>query len=145
VHSEVYSIYTHQLTHLYIILKKFKIYIKTLKTLLHISIIRSSSWSTHCSLLKLYIKTICDVIRVDCMFLFNTSLFYLMVQMYLHLLSKVQLRVSALDNSHLQVVHESLGSSYTKFNMGCVLWGCGRWGEHEISYVSWRLWGGYMG
>jgi len=42
---------------------KFKIYIKTLKTLLHISIIRSSSGSADCSLLKLYIKTISDVLR----------------------------------------------------------------------------------
>ena len=47
--------------HLYIILKKFKIYIKTLKTLLHVSIIRLSSGSTYFSLLKLYIKTISDV------------------------------------------------------------------------------------
>jgi len=44
--------------HLCIILKKLKIYIKTLKTLLHVSIIRSSSGSTYCSLLKLQIKTI---------------------------------------------------------------------------------------
>ena len=41
------------------------------------------------------------------------------------LLPKVQLHVSALYNSHLQVVHESLESSYTRFNMGCVQWGCG--------------------
>jgi len=47
--------------HLYIILKEFKIYIKTLKTLLHVSIIRSSSGSTYCSLLKLQIKTISDI------------------------------------------------------------------------------------
>jgi len=33
-----------------------------------------------------------------------------MVEVYLHLLPKVQLHVSALDNSHLQVVHESLES-----------------------------------
>ena len=39
------------------------------------------------------------------------------------LLPKVQLHVSALDNSHLQVVHESLESSYTRFNMGFVRWG----------------------
>ena len=50
-----------------------------------------------------------------------------MVEVYLHLLPKVQLHVSALDYSHLQVVHESLESSYTRFNMGCVQWGCGRW------------------
>ena len=36
------------------------------------------------------------------------------------LLPKVQLHVSAPDNSHLQVVHESLKSSYTRLNMGCV-------------------------
>ena len=32
------------------------------------------------------------------------------------LLPKVQLHVSALDNSRLQFVHESLESSYTRFN-----------------------------
>jgi len=41
------------------------------------------------------------------MYLSNTILFYLMAEVYLYLLPKVQLRVSALDNSHLQVVHES--------------------------------------
>ena len=41
---------------------------------------------------------------------------YLMVEVYLHLLPKVQLHVSAFGNSHLQVVHESLESSYTRFN-----------------------------
>jgi len=35
------------------------------------------------------------------------------------LLPKVQLHVSVLDNSHLKVAHESLESSYTRFNMGC--------------------------
>jgi len=40
------------------------------------------------------------------MFLSNTTYFYLIVEMYLHLLPKVQLHVSALDNSHLQDVHE---------------------------------------
>jgi len=49
----------------------------------------------------------------------------MMIEVYLHLLPEVQLRVSALDNSHLQVVHESLEISYTRFNMGCVHWGCG--------------------
>ena len=43
------------------------------------------------------------------------------------LLPKIQLHVSALDNSHLQVVHESLESSYTGFTMVCVCWGC--WSE----------------
>jgi len=42
------------------------------------------------------------------------------------LLPKVQLHVSAINHSHLQVVHESLERSYTRFNMGCVRWGCGR-------------------
>jgi len=58
------------------------------------------------------------LIRVECMSWSNTTLFYSMVEVYLHLLTKVQLHVSALDNSHLQVVHESLESSYTRFNMG---------------------------
>jgi len=48
------------------------------------------------------------------MFLPNTTLFYLMVEVYLHLLPKVQLHVTAFDNNHLQVVHESLESSYTR-------------------------------
>ena len=48
---------------LYILFKKFKIYIKTLKTLLNISILRSSSGSTYCPLLNLYIKTISDLLR----------------------------------------------------------------------------------
>ena len=60
------------------------------------------------------------LIRVECMYLYNTTLFYLMVDVYLLLLPKVQLHVSALDNSHLQVVHESLESSYTRFNVRCV-------------------------
>jgi len=68
-----------------------------------------------------------------------------MVEVYLHLLPKVQLHVSAFDTIHLHVVHESLEISYTRFNMGSVQWGCGRRGGHEISYVSWRLGGGYMG
>ena len=65
--------YTHQLmhththTHIYIYIykfKKFKMYIKTLKTLLHVSItLSSSSGSTYCSLLKLCIKTISDILR----------------------------------------------------------------------------------
>jgi len=48
------------------------------------------------------------------MSLSNTISFYLMVEVYLHLLPKVQLHASELDNSHLQVVHESLESSYTR-------------------------------
>jgi len=60
------------------------------------------------------------------MFVSNTTLLYLMVEVYLHLLPKVQLHVSAFDNIHLQVVHESFESSYTILSMGCVHWGCGR-------------------
>jgi hypothetical protein len=40
-----------------------KIHTKTLKTLLHVSILRSSSGRIHCSLLKLYIKTIRELLR----------------------------------------------------------------------------------
>jgi len=35
------------------------------------------------------------------------------------LVPKVQVHVSALDHRHFQVVHESLQSSYTRFNMDC--------------------------
>ena len=59
------------------------------------------------------------------MFLSNIALFYLMLEC-IYITPKVQLHVSALKNNHLQVVHESLESSYTRFNMGCVQWGCGR-------------------
>jgi len=52
------------------------------------------------------------LIRVECVSLSNTTLFYLMVEVYLNLLPKVQLHVSAFDNNHLQVVHESLESIY---------------------------------
>jgi hypothetical protein len=40
-----------------------KIHIKTFKTLLHVSILRPSSGSIHCSLLKLYIKIISELLR----------------------------------------------------------------------------------
>jgi hypothetical protein len=40
-----------------------KIQIKTLKMLLHVSILRSSSGSIHCSLLKLYIKPVSKLLR----------------------------------------------------------------------------------
>jgi len=43
------------------------------------------------------------LIRVECMFLSNTTLFYFMVQVYLHLLPKVQLHVSALVIANLRV------------------------------------------
>jgi len=45
--------HTHTHTHIYILFKKSKIYIKTFKMLLHVSITRSSSRSIYCSLLKL--------------------------------------------------------------------------------------------
>jgi len=51
-------------------------------------------------------------IRVECMFLSKTTLFYLTLRAYLHLMNKLELHVSALDNSHLQVLHESLECSY---------------------------------
>ena len=38
-------------------------YIKTLKTLLHVSITRSSSGSIYCSLLKLQFKTFSELLR----------------------------------------------------------------------------------
>jgi hypothetical protein len=57
------------------------------------------------------------------MFLSNTTLFD--GRCVFTLLPTVQLHVSALDNSHLQVVHESLESSYTRYNMGCVQCGVG--------------------
>ena len=52
VHSLGYLI-THTDTCTYILFKKSKIYIKTFKTLLHVSITRSSSGILYCSLLKL--------------------------------------------------------------------------------------------
>jgi len=63
-----------------------------------------------------------------------------MVEMYLHLLPKVQLHVSALDNSHLQVVYESLESSYTRFNWAVYSGDVG----DEVG-TRCRLGGGYMG
>jgi len=46
-------IYTYIYIYIYILFKKPKIYITTLKTLVHVSITRSSSGSIYCSLLKL--------------------------------------------------------------------------------------------
>jgi hypothetical protein len=43
----------HQHTHTHILFKKSKIYFETFKTLLHVSIARSSSGSIYCFLLKL--------------------------------------------------------------------------------------------
>jgi len=55
------------------------------------------------------------LIRVECMFLSNTTLYD--GKGVFTLLPKVQLHVSAVDSSHLQVVHESLESSCMRFNM----------------------------
>ena len=52
----------------------------------------------------------------------------------------MQLHVSVLDNSHLQVVHESLESSYKRLNMGCVQWGCGRWWARDLIRVMEVRW-----
>jgi len=51
--TTVFYLITHTNTCTYILIKESKIYIKTLSTLLHVSITRSSSGSIHCSLLKL--------------------------------------------------------------------------------------------
>ena len=48
---------THQRMHCYNVIV-WNLYTKTFKTLLHVSILRSSSGSTYRSLLKLYVKTI---------------------------------------------------------------------------------------
>ena len=45
------------------------------------------------------------------------------------------------NNSHLQVVLESLGRVIQEINMGCVQCGVVGWGGYEILYVSWRLGG----
>ena len=49
--------------YIYILFQKSKIYIKTFKTLLHVSITRSSSGSIYCSLLKLQFKTVSELLR----------------------------------------------------------------------------------
>jgi len=54
VHSVVYLINTPTNAHIFIWWSK--IHVKTLKTLLHVSIIRSSSRNTRCSLLQLQFK-----------------------------------------------------------------------------------------
>ena len=55
--------YTHQHMNIHILFKKSKIYIETLKTLLHVSITRSSSGSLLCSLLKLQFKTFSELLH----------------------------------------------------------------------------------
>jgi len=52
--------------HCYIVIVQ-NLYTKTFKTLLHVSILRSSSGSTYCSLLKLYVKTINTLLHVPAM------------------------------------------------------------------------------
>jgi len=64
-----------------------------------------------------------------------------MVEVYIVLLHKVQLHVSAPDNSHLQVVHEILSKRLYETYMGCIHWGGKSRGGHEILYVSQRLGG----
>ena len=64
-HSVVYSItHTNTRIHMYVIFKKSKIYIKTFKTLLHVSTIRSSSGSIYCSLLNLQFKTFSKLLNI---------------------------------------------------------------------------------
>ena len=46
-----------------------------------------------------------------------------MVEVYIVLLHKVQLHVSALVNGHLQVVHEILSKQLYETYVGCVQWG----------------------
>jgi hypothetical protein len=67
LHREFWSlliIHTNKCTFYNIMKYKIhiKIHIKTFKTLLHISILRSSSGSIHYSLLKLYIKKITELL-----------------------------------------------------------------------------------
>ena len=57
---------THQRMHYYIVIVK-NLYTKTFKTLLHVSIFRSSSGSTYRSLLKLYVKKINTLLYVSVM------------------------------------------------------------------------------
>jgi len=45
-----------------------------------------------------------------------------MVEVYIVLLHKVQLHVSALDNGHLQVVHEILSKQLYRAITGCIQW-----------------------
>jgi len=65
--------------------------------------------------------------------MFCLTQLYLTVEVYIVLLHKVQLRVSALDNGHLQAVHEILSKQLYE---SCIQWRGRRRGGHEISYVS---------
>ena len=55
---------------------------------------------------------------------------------YIVFLRKVQLHVSALDNGHLQVVHEILIKQLYKTYMGCTHGAGRRGGGHEVSCMS---------
>jgi hypothetical protein len=52
--------------HCYIV-RVYNLYTKTLKMLLHVSILRSSSGNIHCSLLKLYVKMLITLLYVSVM------------------------------------------------------------------------------
>ena len=75
------------------------------------------------------------LIRVQCMYLSTTTLFDGR-GVYIAVLHKVQLHVSALDNGHLQVVHEILSKQLYETWLGCIEWGGMRRGGHETSYIS---------
>jgi len=64
------------------------------------------------------------------------SQIYLMVEVYIIILHKVQLHVSVLDTGHLQVVHEILSKQLYKTCMGCMQWGGRSRGGYKILYVS---------
>jgi hypothetical protein len=59
-----------------------------------------------------------------------------MVGVHIVFLHKVQLHVSALDNGHLQVVHEIIIKQLYKTYMGCIRGAGRRGGGHEILYMS---------
>ena len=54
-----------------------------------------------------------------------------MVEVYLHYYLRYNYMFRLSNNSHLQVVHETLGNSY-----GLRTVWCGGWVGYEISYVS---------
>jgi len=62
-----------------------------------------------------------EITNVGCVYWSDTTIFIGRI----YFLHKVQLRVSALDNDHLQVVHEILIKQLHKTYMGC-LYGVGR-------------------
>jgi hypothetical protein len=85
--------YTHQQMHFFKIFMKSKIHIKTFKTLLHVLIFRSSSESIHGSFLKLYIKTISELLHyintvmwqhVVCLYVFESFSLHKVQRTYKH-------------------------------------------------------------